>query len=192
MAVGGALAGRIDGHCHLVGSRRRLAAVAVLGNDDKRPVHHVHAAGKAEAPLLVRHELDRRLCKGGQSLAHGEVGKDDARRAVARLLAVEGEPHRDALAQLDHVGRVAALDRDLDLLHALAHLGPAGTLRAEEEPGEEDDEGCAAGGDRYLGNVHDLPSLSDPSRCVKPLPTLRFSSRRRDNCAYVVKEVLGR
>ena len=80
------------------------------------------------------------LWNAGQRLADPEVREDDARGAVAALLAVEDQADRDALLDADEVGRVAALDGDLDLLDAAAQLGPARLLRAEEEPRQGDDE----------------------------------------------------
>jgi hypothetical protein len=85
---------------------------------EKGSVDHVHAAREPELATLVRHELDGGAFEGGKRRGDAEVGEQNAGGAVAGLLAVEDKPQRHTALGADDIGRVAASDRDLHLLHA--------------------------------------------------------------------------
>src|SRR5438445_12842314 len=100
-------------------------------------MNHVHAAGKAEPPALVRRELDRGLGQCGQRPAQSEVGKYDPRCALAALLTIEDDPQRHALLYADQVRRIAALDQDLNLLYLVDKLSLLCLLGVEKELGQK-------------------------------------------------------
>ena len=134
------------------------ASVAVRRGrlDDQLAVDHVHPAGKAELAAAIRGELDRGPGEGSEGAADPEVREDDARGAIAGLLTVEDQLQRHAGAGVDQIRRVAALDRDLDLLAVAGKLGCMRPSRSKEEPGERGDGRRARNADKSLGHRHGL------------------------------------
>src|SRR5204862_4435767 len=93
---------------------------------------------------------------GGQVAGDAEVAEDDLLTARTRLVAVEVQPHRDAPLDGDHVGRIAALDGYVDLLHAArADLCLRPLPLAEEVPEDKADQNNATDHDGNLACVHD-------------------------------------
>jgi len=151
-----------------------MTVPTVAGLDQQRPVDHVHPAGEAELAAAVGRELDRGAGEGRQRASDAEVGEDDARGAIAGLLAVEDEAKGHALADADQVRRVAALDRDLDLLLPAAQLGAARLARAEEEPRQAGYRRCPCDGYEGLSHIY------SPHRCSRR-PTAPISSSTRSS-----------
>src|SRR5581483_9115396 len=107
---------------------------------------------------------------GWQESAFAEVAENYRLRARRRLLAKKVQAHRFSVLHDDDVGRVAAFDDDVDLLHASDCRYPPGfAWREPEEPGDKAREGQSA-------NRHDdlVRSHQRTHRGVQPRSRFAF------------------
>ncbi len=165
------------------GGGSRLRTVSVRGAfrgvgtvrrfDQQRAVDHVHSTGEPKRSGLVRIDPYGGAGVSRQPGADAQVGEDDPVGALAGLLPVEDQLHRNPLVDPDDIGAVAAPHRHLDPLHPSLQVRGAGPARAEEEPPHAGDQHSGQDHHDDIGNAHGngLPACSLPPASPLATPT---------------------